>query len=69
MTRDYVYVSYMGEIYRLTKRNWKRYLKDVVANEEKTMDDYGKYVCVVTRNVTDMGASEAQFELNQFDEE
>ena len=54
----------MGYAYRVSERNYKRFLKDVAAGKDWNLEDYGKEVGSRTEQVTDITAEEAQAKLD-----
>lgn len=65
MANDYyTYVNYDGAIYRISPRNWRRYLKDLIEDKEKHIEEYGIYVCYITCDIVNMDAERARNELD-----
>jgi hypothetical protein len=60
MKPRYVYVTCMGTLWRVGRRNWKRFLRDFLAGEQPDLDDYGTMLAIHMENVTDLCAEWAQ---------
>ena len=48
-----IYAESLGGIFRFTKRSWLKYCKAMAENPgETSVDDYGKFVCIVDHYMT-----------------
>lgn len=56
--RRTVVVQAFGECFRLTRRRWFEYLRALQQGQDAYLEDYGRSICVVDYNVTDMTPDE-----------
>lgn len=58
--REYVYVTRMGVLYKLTRRQWIDYLTAVALHQYPEIDKFGKEIATEVHNVTDLDQSDAR---------
>ncbi len=57
------YVGCMGGIWRMSNRNYRKMLLQLIDIGEVNCDDFGKYIGDLACDVTDMTAEEAEDKL------
>jgi len=60
----YIYAESYGAVYRFTRVNWIKMLKEVAKGQDVDFDRYGKMICVVNAKITDLNAECARDLLN-----
>jgi hypothetical protein len=61
------YLSVMGYLYKVSERNYKRYLREVASQADPDLANFGKQLGEVV-NVTDLEAEEAALQLQALKE-
>lgn len=57
-----IYLTCMGELYTLSRKNYRLYLKTVALDGSADLNDYGKLISKI-HNVTDIRRGEAEIIL------
>lgn len=55
-----VLVTQMGEVYRVSKRNYKRLMRVLADDFHPVMAQYGKSLGVIEQDITDLSAEDAK---------
>ena len=59
------YITDFNGIYRISNRNWQRFLKATASGLEAYLEDFGaKQIGIVERDISDFTQEQAQEELN-----
>ena len=68
MKIEYYYASQMGEVYKLTKTKWKKFLKDFLKGKNPILDNYGRPITGHVESVTDLSEEHAEWLLKEANE-
>lgn len=60
------YLTSYGAMWRVSERNYRKLLSDVLKGKDWHLDDYGKRICDATINVTDLDRSNVDEFLHEF---
>lgn len=63
MATPALYITDFGQLYRVTPRNWTRFLKQKAAGGDLTVSSFGRAVGVVHADVSECDRERAQSEL------
>lgn len=57
-------INCYGQLYRISKSGYKKYLKAVIAGREDGLDKFGaRAIGIIEGTVTDISVADAQFQL------
>ena len=67
MKRTAVYAETYGLVFRFSPRKWRQMLRVLASGQEVRYNDYGRIVCDVSRNITDLDQEQAASLLAEYE--